>query len=138
MLYVFKFKLHYMLFPPSGYIPHPCIQSPEKSLAARHIDFRAYSSYHIHIIFIAPYLCRPRSAFHSAFTTLPPSLWRQCPHCRIRSVTTFSFSRLGSTAATPNVVSQKLLLHCRLELMSESPESGALSLIRRAVFMSSS
>ena len=32
-----EFKLHYMLFPPSGYIPPPCIQSPEKSLFTIHI-----------------------------------------------------------------------------------------------------
>ena len=81
--------------------------------------------------FVAPYLCRPRSAFHSAFTTLPFSLFRQCPHCRIRSMTTFLF--LFSSAQkprTPNVMTneQKLLLHSGLELMSESSKSGALSL----------
>ena len=45
-----------------------------------------------------------------------------------RYVTIFLFSRFGSQSRDAKCREQKLLLHCRLELMSESPESGALSL----------
>ena len=73
---------------------------------------------------VALYVCRPRSTF-----PLRPSLWRQCPHCRIiRFVTTFLFSSLQLNSRDAKCNEQKLLLPSRLKFMSESSESGALSL----------
>ena len=48
----------------------------------------------------AQYLCRPDSAF--AFTTLLPSVERQCPYCLL--VTTFLFSRIGSNSSDASVI----------------------------------
>ena len=83
---------------PSG----PISESSESgalslSSAARHIDFQ-YWFWHIDFhslrrIYVA------FSACHSAFATLPPSLWRQCPHCRIRDDILFSSLRLNNRDA---------------------------------------
>ena len=62
-----------MLFPPSGYIFPPCIQSPEKSLAtvlSKSGACQVLLDMHMHRYTVAP---RPyqRRAGHSSKTLLP-------------------------------------------------------------------
>ena len=86
--------------------------------AARPIDFMLCS------VFMSSWQRIIDSAF--AFTILLPSVERQCPHCLL--VTTFLFSSLWLNSRDAKCRNQKLLLPVGLEPVSESSESGALSL----------